>query len=119
MFSGIAAITRCVNLAECCTRRYRVDRGAFYRNTVRERNEEDSRTLTNRIRSFEGSWTIGGPRLGLVLAGKIERGCHSAGIRLSAHVVRIYRKIDIGSETMVLPMQRILREPDRARFKYP
>lgn len=35
MFSGIAAITRCVNLAECCTRRYRVDRGAFYRNTGR------------------------------------------------------------------------------------
>lgn len=56
--------------------------------------------------------SVGGPsaddraRLGLVLAGKIERGCHSAGIRLSAHVVRIYRKIDIGSETMVLPMQR-------------
>lgn len=29
-------------------------------------------------------------------AGKIERACHSAGIRLSAVVGQIYRKIDIG-----------------------
>lgn len=97
-----------VNLAECCTRRYRVDR-AVYRNTAwfaSATGFEDSHTLA-RIESRTIGWAIGGPRAAWSRSeGKIERGCHSAGIRLSVHVVRIYRKIDIGSETMVLPMQR-------------
>lgn len=100
-----------VNLAECCAppiSSIRVDR-AVYRNTGRVSRKRDG------FRRFASECRDGGRA---VPFRKIERGCHSAGIRLSAHVVRIYRKIDIGSETMVLPMRGILRELGSNILKY-